>query len=73
MARTYDVVCKECGAKWEWCKYDEPDDECPECGELLTTKDYDETEWDEDKVIIFGVGSTNLDVEQAIRRIKESA
>jgi len=76
MARIYDVVCKSCGAKWAWCKYDAPDEQCPVCGELLTqtVKDCNEdrmvTDWDEGKVIVFGVGSTNLDVEQAVEKIK---
>ena len=71
MASVYDVVCKNCGAKLEWCKYDAPDDVCPECGAGLTTNSINYGSiWDPDKVIIFGVGSTNLDVEEAVKRIK---
>jgi len=79
MASIYEIVCKNCGARWDWCKYDAPDEQCPECGVELTMKvapypsrgfDYDRN-WNPAKVILFGVGSTSIDVESAIAEIKK--
>lgn len=61
MARIYDVVCLKCGEVKEWCKYDPPFDKCDFCGSRLTDRLGD---WDERKVWVSGVWSTNRDVEE---------
>ena len=67
MARIYDVVCLSCGEIFWWCKYDPPEERCPNCGEKLTTEDGD---WDFEKAMVFGVGSSSREVRELSEAIK---
>jgi len=80
MARIYDVVCLNCGLAWGWCKYDAPDHKCDRCGAILDHKIKEiyyvngcpyARDWDYSKVKVFGVWTTNEDVDKCVKEIME--
>ena len=68
MARIYDVVCPRCGEIMEWCKYDPPIEKCTFCGYKTAYWDRrGELHWKDD-ALVFGVGSTSLEVREEAER-----
>jgi len=73
MARIYDVVCPECGAILQWCKYDPPLEECDDCSAKLISDELDDEgnpKWRDD-VSIFGVWSTSSQILRKSLEIKK--
>ena len=68
MSRIYDVVCPRCGEIMQWCKYDPPIEKCTFCGYRMARRDRrGELHWKDD-VLVFGVGSTSLEVREESER-----
>jgi len=68
LARIYDVVCPRCGEVMEWCKYDPPIEKCVFCGYKMSRRNRSGELYWKDDVVIFGVGSTGIDVREESRR-----
>ena len=65
MARIYDVVCRNCGETYEWCKYDPPFEKCDFCGCRLS-----KGEWWNENAGVFGVWSSSDDVYEAAKKAR---